>query len=343
MSAPGAPPAEPDGAESAGMRRRVARQARSGTERARQARERAVERISQLERERSGRPFIDALLLVRDVDDRIAGRELASAVAYRVFFLMLPLSLFVVGGLGISGELASTAPADAVKSSGLSSAVASSIASSTEQVSLTGHLALLFTGLFGIYFAAIAMAKTLSRVHAAAWSMSVPKVRRKARAAGEILGLLVLVFVTSGVAARVRSGVGVIGFVLSVAVAGLLYSAIAVALQWALPKGEDVPWWALIPGAAVMGVTISVVQAFTIGFLAYKISRSSELYGGVGVAFALLFWLYILGRIVVMAPIVNSVLWQRRLWRYASAVSPALVPPGQADDVKDNEDRQVGR
>jgi uncharacterized BrkB/YihY/UPF0761 family membrane protein len=45
--------------------------------------------------------------------------------------------------------------------------------------------------------------------------------------------------------------------------------------------------------------------------LARRVASASELYGSLGVAAALLLWLYLLGRLVVAAAMLNATLWDR--------------------------------
>jgi membrane protein len=46
--------------------------------------------------------------------------------------------------------------------------------------------------------------------------------------------------------------------------------------------------------------------------LARRVESASELYGSLGVAAALLAWLYLLGRLLVASALLNSTLWERR-------------------------------
>jgi uncharacterized BrkB/YihY/UPF0761 family membrane protein len=66
---------------------------------------------------------------------------------------------------------------------------------------------------------------------------------------------------------------------------------------------------------------IASLQAFLLGYVARKLSSSSELYGGVGTAFVVLFWLYLLGRVLVLGPVLDGVLWRRRNDRGAAEPS----------------------
>ena len=77
-----------------------------------------------------------------------------------------------------------------------------------------------------------------------------------------------------------------------------------------LPHG-DAPLRALIPGAVVFAVAAQAMHLFTALYLADKLERSSALYGGLGLAATSLFFLYIIGRLVVSSAVLNEELWRR--------------------------------
>jgi uncharacterized BrkB/YihY/UPF0761 family membrane protein len=64
-------------------------------------------------------------------------------------------------------------------------------------------------------------------------------------------------------------------------------------------------------------------------YLARRIDHASELYGSLGVAAALLAWLYIFGRLMVASAMLNATLWERRSSRPAAPAAPA-GPAGPA-------------
>jgi uncharacterized BrkB/YihY/UPF0761 family membrane protein len=278
-------------------------------------REEATQRLEKLEGERSRRPLVDILFAVRDEDDRVAGRELAAAVAYRLFFLMLPLILVVVGGLGLAEASSTKVAADAVRESGASAAVSADIAKATQELSLFQHFVVLGIGLFGTYFAGLGLTKTFYRLNAAAWSTRVPKIERKLRVTAIVLGLLVALIVASNVWNQIRGDLGFVEFLVALPVFGGVYGALVVVLHAQLPRDEDVPWSRLIPGALLIGIALAVLQAVVLGYIARKLSSSNALYGGVGTAIVLLFWLYLLGRVFVLGPLLDVVLWRRRVAR----------------------------
>ncbi len=181
--------------------------------------------MERIEAERDRRPFVDFVFSIRDDDDRIGGRELAAAVAYRLFFLLLPLVLVLVAGLGLTGASSRGAAEDAVRSSGTSAAVAHSIADATGELSIFEHLTILAVGLFATYFAVRGLKRTLVRVNASAWQIQVRKTATTARAIGVVLGLIVALVLVSREWNEMRGQLGALEFLLALPVVGAIYGA----------------------------------------------------------------------------------------------------------------------
>ena len=242
----------------------------------------------------------------------MGGRELAAAIAYRLFFLSLPLILIFVGGLGLTGASDRGSAEDVVRSSGTSAAVARSIASATADLSVFEHLIVLGIGVFGTYFAARGLLKTLSRVNAAAWRVPMAKPAKPLRAVAIVLAIVTALVLLSHEWNQIRDRLGTLDFLVALPVVGVIYGALFVALLAQLPRPDSARWTRLVPGALFVGVVIASLQAFVLGYIARKLSSSSELYGGVGTAIVVLFWLYLMGRVLVIGPILDGVLWRRR-------------------------------
>jgi uncharacterized BrkB/YihY/UPF0761 family membrane protein len=275
-------------------------------------RSKAVDRIDRLEADRQRRPIVDVVFAIREEDEVMGGRELAAAVAYRLFFLSLPLMLIFVGGLGLTGASDRGSAEDVVRSSGTTAAVAQSIATATAELSVFEHLVVLGIGVFGTYFAARGLMKTLARINAGAWRVPMAKPANALRAVGIVLGIVTALVLLSHEWNQIRDRLGVLEFLGALPIVGAIYGALFVVLLAQLPRPAEAAWSRLVPGALFVGLVIASLQAFVLGYIAHKLSSSSELYGGVGTAIVVLFWLYLIGRVLVLGPILDGVLWRRR-------------------------------
>jgi uncharacterized BrkB/YihY/UPF0761 family membrane protein len=92
--------------------------------------------------------------------------------------------------------------------------------------------------------------------------------------------------------------------------------ALLVGLWWVasrlLPHDQAAGWRALLPGAVVVGVGVWALHVASIYLLARRVASASALYGSLGVAAAIMAWLYLLGRLLVASAMLNATLWERR-------------------------------
>jgi uncharacterized BrkB/YihY/UPF0761 family membrane protein len=72
-------------------------------------------------------------------------------------------------------------------------------------------------------------------------------------------------------------------------------------------------WRALLPGAFLVAIGFQAVHGLILFLLGPKLEKATSLYGGLGVVATLLFFMYVVGRIVVTAPILNSSLHEELL------------------------------
>jgi uncharacterized BrkB/YihY/UPF0761 family membrane protein len=73
-----------------------------------------------------------------------------------------------------------------------------------------------------------------------------------------------------------------------------------------------VRWPDLLPGAVLVGLGLAVLQGLTADLIAPKLEHDAALYGSLGVSLVVLGWLYVVGRLIVSAPLLNAALVQHR-------------------------------
>ena len=97
----------------------------------------------------------------------------------------------------------------------------------------------------------------------------------------------------------------------------LTFAPLAALWLWAslqLPH-RDAPWKALVPGALVVAIGFQVLHEAIGHLLVPKLEKSTSLYGSLGATTTLLFFVYMLGLLVVSAPVLNSSLYDELLLR----------------------------
>jgi uncharacterized BrkB/YihY/UPF0761 family membrane protein len=101
-----------------------------------------------------------------------------------------------------------------------------------------------------------------------------------------------------------------------------MVSIFTVAAIWAsrlLPHPPGLSWRDLLPGAIVFGAASRIMAVVSSVYLAGKLERVDDVYGALGTALVILLWLYLIARIMVAVPMLNSALWKRRQTEAAEA------------------------
>jgi len=258
-------------------------------------------------RQRSG--MVDTGFLVRELDARVGGGILAGALAFRLFLFMVPVVYVVFTVLGAASHAMGQDPAHLSSSAGITGILASTVVKVEEQGTWT-QVPLVLGAIVAMFITAGSLLKALYVVHWLIWR--VPRVRPAGL--GPKLALIGVTLLASalGIAVNdVRNASGVAGAVIAV----FLVTALSFAgwwwVSWKLPHAPC-PARALIPGALLMAVGADVLQILTTYWIGDLVARKTSTYGAVGIALAVLFWVYILGRIMVGSAGLNAALWYRR-------------------------------
>lgn len=270
------------------------------------ARAQRLEERAQAERRRHG--SVDAAFELVDRDGEVAGGIIASALAYRFFFWLLPAALVAVAGLGIAADSASESPESAAESVGLEDLVSSSVANAA---SSPNRWYALLVGIPVLLLATRSLLRALTGAHRLVWT-DVRSAAPRATVAGtlRLLVLLVALVVVSGFAGAVRAwspGVGVLPTLLI----ALPYAGIWLLVSLRLPH-RDAPATALLPGAVLFGLGLELLHVFTAYVLEpWAISKQGT-YGSLGAASVVLLAVFLVSRLIVAAAALNATLWARQ-------------------------------
>jgi uncharacterized BrkB/YihY/UPF0761 family membrane protein len=279
-----------------------------------------------VEAARGRSPAVDATFETIERDSRIGGGMLAGALSYRLFVFALPLSFFIVSGLGLIADALGVHPNAVVNSVGFAGTVTRQVESAAES-GTDWWVAL--ASFFVLVYVTRVLFRAITIVHALAWEGSAAGVKVKARPL-EIFGAAVfaqLLLVTGVGAVAHESPIG--GLVaLVVFVAALAGLWLVVSLQ--LPH-SDARWTELIPGSVLYAVGMIGVQLWNILILGKLIDSKSTTYGALGMAAALLLGFFLMGRVIVGAAAFNATLHERRT---RSARAPMAGADGRAQTIR---------
>jgi uncharacterized BrkB/YihY/UPF0761 family membrane protein len=252
------------------------------------------------------RPLVDLGLRIHERDREMAGSVVGSAVAFRLFLFFVPLLLFVAGVVGFLGG---RVDADDVSSgAGIGGGLGSQIRDALTQPNSTRWAALAL-GLAGMATTGRSLSKTMVAASCLAWRIPV-RARAPVKLTGAIVGLVAGVGLVAVLVNRIRAELGVAVTGVSFAVALCAYAVAWVLVLAVLPRSTKDPG-ALLPGGALLALTLVGMQAVSQIYLPSRFSRASELYGAIGTSVVTLGWFFILGRAIVLAMALNAALYER--------------------------------
>jgi uncharacterized BrkB/YihY/UPF0761 family membrane protein len=264
--------------------------------------------IERLERARPEVTAVDVAMSSYERDRLAGGGLLAGALAYRFFFMLLPLVFLMVVGFGFLGSVDASAPAEAARDFGISGAAASALADSADLSSGSQILAVV-TGTVALLWAARGVLRATRLVHALAWGEPQRRFRRIGTGTLATLGLVLAVLGVSLGSAWLRDHLGTVGVAITIATV-IVYAGLWLLASTWLPHGQ-VGWTALVPGALVVGVGVQGLHLLTVLWISHKLEDASAAYGALGTALVLLLWLYLLGRLIVASAMLNATLSRR--------------------------------
>jgi len=257
-------------------------------------------------------------------DRDIGGAVLAGAIAFRVFVWLLAASLVAVAGLGFVAA-AGQSSSEVSTNLGVTAFAASSVSQAASDVQRSRWI-LLGLGLWALYSASKHALRSMWVTSALVWRVPMTKPPTVAGVAGYNAVFLTLV-ATTAAASRLRDLLPGPGLGITLAVV-LVFGLLMWAGLLGLPR-PNLPYTAVLPGATVLALGLQAMHLISLFYLPHAVENSSETYGSLGIAVSMLLWLYLYGRLVVFAGVLNATLWERY---HEAGDAPDLVGAG-ADPV----------
>jgi uncharacterized BrkB/YihY/UPF0761 family membrane protein len=252
---------------------------------------------------------VDATLSAYERDRDRAGFLLAGALAYRLFLWLLPFTLVVVAGLGFLEASDHDNASDLADNLGVVGLASKSVSEAAADAEHARFIALLI-GISALCLASLGAIKAFRAVSALAWGVPAGPLGRKPLAVLSCFGVFAAFFSVTFIGSAIRHrapGPGVVATVLI----GIAFVWLAFLGLWILPR-PSVHWTAVLPGAITVGLGLQAIHLVNVYFISYRISSSSETYGALGVAAAILLSLFLIGRLFVAGVILNATLWERQ-------------------------------
>jgi len=269
------------------------------------ARQQASDRWEQTEQQW---PQVGVLVDIYQRYVRHNGAALAGHIAFRLFLWILPLMLLAVSVAGLASDGGVDVEDTTSSSLGLGRGIAAQIAqASTDTQSSRYHL--LFVALSGLILGLSGLLSALNLAHATMWGYETKKVRRRGHLLTRILAAVPLIAVILFANSLLRRA-GPIGGMAGALVSASIVFGMLFALGVMLPR-RATDWRWLLPGSAVGAAGMIGLSLFATLYLPTKVSSMSQTYGTLGVAAVTLTYLYLLGSIFVVSPLVSAAAYDR--------------------------------
>ena len=233
----------------------------------------------------------------------INGRATAAAITLYGFLALFALCALAVAIVGILATGNDNVAEDIVNYLGVHGDAAKMV---TDAVNTAQHSAKVasIVGIVGLIWVGSSFAVSVASAYNIAWGVPARISRERLLGLGWLAGAAILLalggFATAGVSSLPALVVPLV-LVLGLAVNTILW----LWTSWVLPN-RRVAWRVLLPGAIVGAVGLEALKLAGGYVVPILVRRSSAVYGTIGTVFALLAWLWVLGRLVVLVTVIES-------------------------------------
>jgi len=237
-------------------------------------------------------------------DQEIAGTVLAAALAYRIFIWLLPLALVLVAGLGLVSINSAAVASDL----GLSGFVAESVTQASSATGVVARLAILISGTIVFFYESYALLRTLRAISAFSWRIPVRPMKRPFHTVAlfVMLGIITMAVISLGnrAAQALPFPASALLSLVVLLIIPLFYLLIASLM---LPNRAP-NLMALVPGAVLIYASYTVTHLVATLVVMPWIAHKQAAYGVLGISAGVLFLLFVFGRVLAIACMLNAVL-----------------------------------
>jgi membrane protein len=263
--------------------------------------------LSRLRDQLIGLPGVPAALDVQRRYTEERGSALAASITLYGFLALFAVTALAIAVLGFLSAGGAHVARDLPNQLGVSGEAARLVHQAVDAARRSRAVATV-VGLVGLAWTGTSLAIVVGDAYNAAWRVErrglIDRVRGVAWTAGAVVPIAV------GAAATALWSL-LPGFFapLVVLVSIATNAALFTWTSWILPN-RRVPVEALIPAAVLGGVALEALKVLGAYVVPHLVARSSEIYGTIGVVFALLAWLLVFGRVLVYVAIIEARRWE---------------------------------
>jgi len=247
-----------------------------------------------------------AISRLRELQHRynaISGPTLAGGVTLYGFLALFALLVLGIAILGFVSADNSHLAQDITAELGLTGQAARVITDSVNAAQKSRGLASI-VGVVGLLWLGTSFALVVANAFDAAWRVPGRGLRDRAWGLVWLLGAAALLGI-AGLATASWNLLPTAFAPLVVVISLASNAALWMWTSWILPNRE-VGWRILLLPALLAAVALEVLKVAGAYIVPRYVERSSELYGTIGVVFAILLWLLVLGRVVVYLAVIEA-------------------------------------
>jgi membrane protein len=279
--------------------------------------------MARLERQGERWHWLGFVLRVHNRANELHGSQMASAITLTAFVTLFPLMLVAIAIIGFVSAGGDDVAARIVENMGLTGRAARTVTDAIATAERSRRVASII-GIVGLLWTGLGFAGALAYAYNAAWQVKGRGIRDRAVALGWFVGLGVLAAATFAT----TTGIEWLGAVVAplLLLAGVaLNVALFLWTSWILPN-RRVGLRPLLPAAIVGGIVFEVLKVVGTLVVPRLVADSSALYGTLGVVFAVLAWLLILGRLVVYVATIEVVSWEAQRGTQKTVIELPALP-----------------
>jgi len=235
----------------------------------------------------------------------IHGPSLASGITLYGFLALFALLILAVAVVGLFANNDGQFAANVVKNLGITGEAARTVTKTITSAQSSHQLASV-VGVMGIIWLGTSFALVTAHAFDAAWNIPGEGLTTRGRGILWLLGMVALAVVALGATslwALLPNFLSPIVLLISLGANTGLWMW----TSWILPH-RKMSWRVTLVPSFAAAVALEILKILGAYVVPRLVSSSSEIYGTLGVVFALLAWLLILGRIVVYLAVIEA--WQ---------------------------------
>jgi membrane protein len=282
------------------------------------------ERPSFLDKVAGKAPFLKPVAAVQRRYGDVGGNHLAAAFTLQAFLALFPLMLVAIAVLGFIAVGSQTDVAGRlVDQLGLQGESARMVTDAVDSAKSSRRAASI-VGLLGLLWSGLGLVGALQYAYNSVWQVNSRGMKDKVFGLFWLGGAAVL-FV--GGAAATTALRWLPGFLAPVGIVITFVVSLGLWL-WTLRvlPNTKLPWRSLLPGALLGAVGLEILKVVGAYYVPKAVASSSQLYGSLGIVFALLAWLLLFGRLVVYSAVLNVVRYEKHQGTIRAVIEAPPVP-----------------